>query len=300
MKTHGDPNWEDFPSYLDLVVPRVLEFLREQRLTITVFVVGQDAALEKNAAALSAIAEAEHEIGNHSFHHEPWLHLYSVEKIDEEIRCAQEQIERVTGQRPIGFRGPGFSCSPNVIRSLIRRGYQYDASTFPTFLGPFARAFYFLRANLDGKQKEDRKLLFGKLSEGFRPLRPYRWEFEEGKLTEIPVTTMPVFKLPIHLSYLLYLGQYSRSFALLYFRFGLFLCRATGLQPSILLHPLDFLGADDHVGLDFFPAMSMPTEEKLKLVSAVIDLLARKYQVVTMQQHCKMIASMSVSNKKHP
>ena len=25
MKTHGDAGWEAFPSYLDIVVPRVLE-----------------------------------------------------------------------------------------------------------------------------------------------------------------------------------------------------------------------------------------------------------------------------------
>ena len=53
MKTHGDPGWDTFPSYLDLVVPRILEFLRERNLVITFFVVGQDAALEKNQAALT-------------------------------------------------------------------------------------------------------------------------------------------------------------------------------------------------------------------------------------------------------
>ena len=31
----------------------------------------------KNRAALRAIAAAGHEIGNHSFRHEPWLHLYT-------------------------------------------------------------------------------------------------------------------------------------------------------------------------------------------------------------------------------
>ena len=75
LKTHGDPGWEDFPSYLDTVVPRVLRFLEERSLTITFFVVGQDAALERNHDALTALAAAGHEIGNHSFSHEPWFHL---------------------------------------------------------------------------------------------------------------------------------------------------------------------------------------------------------------------------------
>ena len=80
MKTHGDAGWQSHPSYLDAVVPRILAFLAERRLTITFFIVGQDAALEKNRAALRSISAAGHEIGNHSFRHEPWLHLYTASR----------------------------------------------------------------------------------------------------------------------------------------------------------------------------------------------------------------------------
>ena len=38
---------------------------------------------------------------------------------------------------------------------LARRGYQYDASTFPTFLGPLARMYYFLTARLTAEQKAE-------------------------------------------------------------------------------------------------------------------------------------------------
>src|SRR5256885_5897823 len=81
LKTHGDRGWEEFPSYLDAVVPRFLDVLSKLDLRITVFVVGQDAALIKNRAALASIATAGHEIANHSFHHEPWLHLYSPDEL---------------------------------------------------------------------------------------------------------------------------------------------------------------------------------------------------------------------------
>ena len=175
MKTHGDAGWESFPSYLDIVVPRVLEFLEERRLKITFFVVGQDAALEKNHAALRSLADAGHEIGNHSFNHEPWLHLYSPEEISEEFSRAEQAIETATGERTVGFRGPGFSFSEQVLKELATRRYWYDASTFPTFLGPIARLYYFFSSNLSKQERADRKQLFGKMSEGFRPLRPYRW-----------------------------------------------------------------------------------------------------------------------------
>ena len=254
MKTHGDAGWEALPSYLDLVVPRVLRLLREKKLTITFFVVGLDAEQAENHQALRSIAADGHEIGNHSFHHEPWLHLYSPLQLETEIEKAEKSIELATGRRTVGFRGPGFSLSADLVHLLSRRGYLYDASTFPTFLGPLARAYYFMKSGFASKeQKEQRSKLFGTMSEGLRPANAYRWQTPTGRLIEIPVTTMPGFKLPIHVSYLLYLSGFSPRLALLYFRIALVLCQITGTEPSLLLHPLDFLGGDDVPDLKLFP-----------------------------------------------
>jgi hypothetical protein len=285
LKTHGDAGWEAFPSYLDVVVPRVLDLLAARRLRITFFIVGQDAALDRNHAALRAIADAGHEVGNHSFHHEPWLHLYSPEQLAEELSRAEGAIAAATGCRPSGFRGPGFSFSPPLLAELARRGYDYDASTFPTFLGPLARLYYFLSTNLSREQRAERKQLFGKFAEGFRSLRPFVWPGLSRPLLEIPVTTMPVFKLPIHVSYLLYLGQFSRPLAGLYFRIALALCRLLRVEPSILLHPLDFLGGDDDRDLAFFPAMGLPAEQKLAIVGRALDQLAAQFRIVPMSEH---------------
>jgi len=284
LKTHGDPGWESFPSYLDILVPRVLEFLAKRNLTITFFVVGQDAALTKNSAAVQMIAAAGHEIGNHSFSHEPWLSLYSREEVEREIVLAEEQITRIAGQRPVGFRGPGFSLSEAALEVLRDRGYLYDASTLPTFLGPLARAYYFLHSQLRGEELNRRKSLFGSIRDGFRPLKPYRWQTRDG-LLEIPLTTMPIIRSPIHLSYLLYLSTFSRSLALGYFQAALRLCRLCGISPSLLLHPLDFLGRDDEVGLEFFPAMLLTREQKLRVLSETLAMYCSQFQVVTLKEY---------------
>lgn len=291
LKTHGDRGWESFPSYLDVVVPRFLEVLDSLGLSITVFVVGQDAALEKNQRALASIAKAGHEIGNHSFHHEPWLHLYSPQQVEDEIALAEEHILAATGKKPVGFRGPGYSLSPNVLDVLARRGYRYDGSTFPTFLGPLARAYYFFTARLTRAEREERKRLFGAWSEGFRPVRPYWWQVGERRLLEIPVTTMPLFRVPIHVSYLLYLRQFSRAAAGLYFRQALALCRLTGVGPSLLLHPLDFLGSDDEPDLSFFPAMRLPGKVKVEFTTRVLRLFAKQFEVLSMHEHAEALAS---------
>lgn len=301
MKTHGDDGWEAFPSYLDVVVPRVLDFLKQRGLKITFFVVGQDAALPENAKALRSLADAGHEIGNHSFHHEPWLHLYSPEQIEEELQRAEEAIEAVTGQLPTGFRGPGFSFSQQLLQTLAKRGYAYDCSTFPTFLGPLARLYYFFTSDLTPEEKADRKQLFGKLSEGFRSLKPYHWPDIQPELLEIPVTTMPLFKVPIHVSYLLYLGQYSQTLAMAYFRMALKLSQLFRVEPSLLLHPLDFMGKEDDSDLAFFPAMGRSATEKIALVGKAVDLLASRWNVVPMREHAEAILTRrSIDKSSHP
>jgi hypothetical protein len=293
MKTHGDPGWESLPSYLDIVIPRVLKLLGERDLKITFFVVGLDAAQERHHEVLRSLVSAGHEIGNHSFRHEPWLHLYSSAQLREEIEQAEEAIEKATGTCPIGFRGPGFSLSATLLEVLASRGYMYDASTFPTYLGPLARAYYFFKSPIsDGKEKEQRQKLFGSLSDGFRPNCAYRWHMSGRELIEIPVTTMPMFRLPIHLSYLLYLSAFSASLALAYWEAALLLCRVSRVQPSLLLHPLDFLGCDDTQDLSFFPAMQMNSSVKVRFVEKVLDRYRELFEVVAMKEHARRLQSL--------
>lgn len=290
LKTHGDAGWDAFPSYFDQAVPRILDFLNARGLTITFFVVGQDAALDKNRVALQAIAAAGHEIGNHSYRHEPWLHLYSETELDAEIARAEEAIVQATGQHPVGFRGPGFSLSSTTLRVLARRAYLYDATVFPNLLNPLARAYFFATSNLSREEREQRKALFGSWRDALRQVKAHGWQIDEQRLIEIPVTTMPLFKIPIHFSYVLYLSAYSKALARLYFRFALAMCKATGTEPSLLLHPLDFLGNEDDRDLAFFPGMQLRREAKLALLSATLADLQRGYEVVTMRTHAQKVA----------
>jgi hypothetical protein len=289
MKTHGDAGWDAYPSYLDVVVPRVLDFLAARGLTITFFVVGQDAALDRNLDALGALSAAGHEIGNHSFRHEPWLHLYSETELEDELTRAEDAIGIATGARTEGFRGPGYSLSDTTLQVLVRRGYRFDASTLPTYIGPLARAFYFRSAHLDEEQRRERSQLFGSYRDGLRPVAPYRWAVGDQTLLEIPVTTMPVVKVPIHVSYLLYLSASSPALARAYLATALETCKLANIGPSILLHPLDFLSGDDVDALAFFPGMGLPLERKLETVAMSLDLLTRRFDVKPLGEHARIL-----------
>ena len=288
MKTHGEKDWESFPSYLDWAVPRILEFLEKRSMKITFFIIGQDAALEQNRAAMKAIGDAGHEVGNHSFNHEPWLHLYSEDELNDELAIAEAAIEEATGQCPVGFRGPGFSLSPSTLSTLMRRGYKYDATVFPNLLNPLARMYFFATSNLTAEEKEQRKELFGTWKDATRPLKPFRWVSGDTTLAELPVTTMPIFKLPIHLSYIVYASRFSKTLALAYFRFAILMCRMTGVAPSILLHPLDFIGSEELSELSFFPGMDVKLEKKLEIATAVLDMMEKYYDIVPVGEHVEL------------
>lgn len=293
MRIHGDEGWETFPSYVDVVVPRFLEFLNERGLSITVFVVGKDATFEENFSPLRSIADAGHEIGNHSFMHEPWLHRYSDDAIESEIDRAHTAISAATGRTPVGFRGPGYSLTPAVLASIRSRDYIYDTSTFPTFIGPVARRFYFQSTDLSEEEREEREGLFGAFSDGFQANRPYEWEMDGGRILELPVTTFPLVRVPFHFSYLLYLSNMSDRLAQSYFTAGLKMCKLARTGPTLLLHPLDFLGADDAPELQFFPGMDMSASTKIDRLGRFVDSLTSEFDIGPVRRYADAVQKSS-------
>jgi hypothetical protein len=299
LKTHGNPAWESRPGYLPALGPRLVDAWGRHGITATVFVVGHDAATDDGAAFVSSLTAAGHEIANHSFEHEPWLHLYSRDRLDDELARTEEAIVAAGAPRPVGFRGPGYSLSPTLLELLEQRGYDYDCTTLPTWIGPLARAYYFRSAKLSAAERQRRKALFGAAGEGLRPVGPYRWRTaasgavtaRAGGLVELPVTTMPVAKIPIHVSYVIHAHQVNPRLATAYVEASLRACRLAGVGPSILLHPLDILDAKDAPGLEFFPGMALPAGEKQRVLDHVLARLSRDFDVVGTGEHARRLAT---------
>lgn len=299
LKSHNNVAWESHPSYFDVAVPRIISLLDQMNVKATFFVVGQDAVIEENKKWLKQIADSGHEIANHSFHHEPCLHLYTPEQLDYEMSIAEQAIHDATGRKPIGFRGPGFSISDQTLNALARRGYKYDCTMFPTYVATLARTFYFMTGSFSKKQKRDRNALFGKFSDGFLPNSPYLWQTESGDILEIPVTTFPGIKTPVHATYLHFLASFSQTAANLYFKSALKTYRMTGIAPSFLLHPLDFLGIDDQPDLAFFPGMKVKTKSKLQRIQSYIETYCKSFDVLTLQEYSSLTMQGQLSKRSH-
>jgi peptidoglycan-N-acetylglucosamine deacetylase len=292
MKTHGDGGWRSYPSYYEIFVPYILDILRELDIKITFFIVGQDAVVEKNKPYLKQISDAGHDIGNHSFQHEIWINQYDKNQLKKEFENAEKAIFEATGKKTNGFRGPGFSWNKTMFEVLSDRQYLYDASTLPTFIGPLARMYYFRRSDFSKDERKKRTSLFGPFSEGIRRVKPYFFNLGSGKkILEIPITTIPLLKIPFHMSYLVYLSLISPLLARVYLYFAIFMCRVTSTPVSFLLHPLDIIGGDKIKELAFFPGMNIKSEKKILIFKDVMRILKRNFNLVDMNFHALSIVS---------
>jgi hypothetical protein len=298
MKTHGDEAWKNYPSYYDIFVPYVLEILKELDIKITFFIVGRDAVEPKNKIALKQISEEGHDFGNHSFNHEVWINQYDRAQLDEEFEKAEKAIFEATGKMTVGFRGPGFSWNNTILETLHDRKYLYDATTLPSFIGPFARMYYFWKSDFSKDERKKRNNLFGSFSEGFRRMKPYFFELESGnRILEIPITTVPIIRIPFHMSYLIYLNNISPFLMKTYLHFAIFLCKLTRTPVSFLLHPLDIIGGDKIKDLAFFPGMNVGSERKIMVFKNVMQILKKNFDLVDMNRHALSIINSQSKEK---
>lgn len=288
LRTRGDRDWERAPSILPLAVGRLLPVLDELGLQITVFVVGRDAARPEGGEAIRALADAGHEIASHSALHRGELAALPATEVEADLREAADALEAVVGRRPRGFRCPSFGSSRALVRCLVEGGYSYDASVLPTSLAPLLRLYYRARmrtAEADGPAQE----LFGPPSNAALPLSPFRWATDSPGLLELPVSTMPLLRTPVHMSYLQALGGASRPLAEGYLTAALRLLRARHVPPSFLLHPPDLLDARDEPRLGFFPGMARRAADKVDQLRSALTLLAGDFDVVPLEEAARRL-----------
>ncbi|MEX1994849.1 MAG: allantoinase PuuE [Steroidobacteraceae bacterium] len=105
---------------------RLLRLFEQRRLPLTVF--GVAMALQRNPEAVAAMRSAAHEIASHGWR---WIDYQFVDEETERqhIVLAVQAIERLTGERPLGwYTGRD---SPNTRRLVVEHGgFLYDADSY--------------------------------------------------------------------------------------------------------------------------------------------------------------------------
>lgn len=106
-------------------VPRILEILDRQHVRATFFVPGLTAELHPDI--VRDIAAAGHEIAHHGYEHKKPSQLHVDEQI-EQLDRGTDVLERLAGDRPIGYRAPMWDLSWEMPHLLAERGFLYDSS----------------------------------------------------------------------------------------------------------------------------------------------------------------------------
>lgn len=104
---------------------RCLTMLDTYQVKGTFFIPGK--VIEKYPEQVKSIHAKGHEIAYHGYAHESERQVFIEEEIERMIHCEQ-LIEKITGRKPIGHRGPEGIIHPFTARLLQERGYLYSSS----------------------------------------------------------------------------------------------------------------------------------------------------------------------------
>jgi polysaccharide deacetylase family protein (PEP-CTERM system associated) len=125
--------WDDMPSRLEIVMPRLLDLLDTHNTKATIFVLGWLA--RKYPGIVRAAAQRGHEIACHSYRHRVVFRL-DRSTFYEDTHEAKAAIEDAIGVPVLGYRAPCFSITPGTewaFEVLAELGFQYDSSVNPVW-----------------------------------------------------------------------------------------------------------------------------------------------------------------------
>ena len=174
-------------------VPRLTAWLDDESVRATFFAIGEDLEREENSETISALYRAGHEIGNHSYHHHYDLTRRAVADIQEDVERAAVAIEGACGNRPVGFRAPGYTVSDPLFTVLEVSAIEYDSSVFPCPSYYAAKAAALASIRVRGRKSVsilDTPAVLRAPREPYRIGRPY-WTRGDG-LLELPIGVTPL------------------------------------------------------------------------------------------------------------
>ncbi len=107
----------------DKTVTRILDTLDEYNVKASFFIIG--ASAEKNPNLLRAIAEAGHDIGNHTYYHKVITKISPVELQEEVVKCHQTLTQIIGREADLYFRPPTLEYDQATINAVLGTGFKY-------------------------------------------------------------------------------------------------------------------------------------------------------------------------------
>ena len=270
----------------DRAVPRASDWASALGVPLTFFVVGSDLARSENVETVRSLAGQGHELANHTLSHQYDLTRRERHEMEREVAGGIDALARATGQRPLGFRAPGYLVNDELIGVLESLGVAYDSSVFPSPAYYAAKAAKLVAMRLRGRSSRS---VQGSPKALLAPARPYRlgtpyWKVGGG-LPELPIQVTPGTRLPYIGTSLVLAGPDGARL----------MTRTMMLEPfvNIELHGLDFLGADDDLDdlLPHQPDARLSRARKLSALTATVELLKKmRFAFIRLDEASRTVA----------
>lgn len=212
-------------------LPALLEIFDRFKVKATFFMIGRDLELASCQNFCITAAKAGHELANHTYSHPINLHRMSRQEKEKEIRQCGDRLSEIINQKIIGFRAPGYFLDQDMIEILIDNNYLYDSSVLPGFVHLLMKHFL----SSQGGKKVDKA--FGKkryLVASQNITRIPCPKKSDRFLYEVPISTLPFLRLPIHSTFIYLLG-------LGYADLTNFLLKRFARRSILLFHGIDAL-----------------------------------------------------------
>jgi peptidoglycan/xylan/chitin deacetylase (PgdA/CDA1 family) len=279
---HGlsPPSGPGATAVYDLALRRLGELASALAVPLTLFAIGSDLARSDAAGRLREMAAGGHEIGNHTLDHRYDLTRLERAEIERQIVSGADVIQSATGQRPSGFRAPGYTVSDELYEVLAESGVAYGSSVFPCPPYYIAKAVRLGLMRLAGRGSDS---ILDSPSVLRAPTRPYRvgrpyWRPGEGIL-ELPIQVTRGPRLPFFGTAITLAGPARARL----------LTRLVVGEPlvNLELHGIDVL--DDGDGLSALrghqPDVTVPHARKIEALGAVVETLrAAGYGFVRLEE----------------
>lgn len=264
-------------------VPRFLSLFCEFNLRSTFFVVGSDLEVPVAAAAIKSIAEAGHELANHSYTHPRDFSLLSLSEKQTEIEKTEYLINQIVPSPGFGFRAPSYAIDSDTITILAQRKYRYDTSILPTYWSGLIRSMESKGSSTNSKSYAS----YGKIKYSRAPLYKYHpdpkliWKPGSLELWEIPVSVYPFIRTPIHSSFSTRLGWW-------YFTSAINWLSRLKLPLVFIFHGVDLVDRLEDSRIPDFKWITSPVEERIKLFHQMLSYISSKYQVISTPEYLNL------------
>ena len=262
---------EDDPLYVK-AIPQCLALLKKHNIKATFFVTARSFN-KSTVQIIKRIKDEGHEIANHSYSHDYRLVKKNPAKLKEDIENNASFIKDATGEKPVGFRAPGYNISSELFKILKENEYRYDSSSLPSplyFLGKW------IFIGLNKLMKKDSHNIIHRESNPFDRNYPYQIADslkqidKKSKLIEFPISS--VLSIPFIGTSIILLPRFILNILILFLKRRKFI--------NIELHVIDFADSNDSNLYEpiraIHPGLKYPVAEKEDSIAYVISSLVKE------------------------